>query len=208
MVLTPQQRRQRNRQEVIDTILQVARSIMREHGVAALTLNEVARQMNMRPPSLYEYFPNKMALYDRLFQLGVALYDQQLKALAARFPAPDAAEIEAHINLYIQFAIDQPELFRLLFERHVPGFVPSDNSMAAMQQVVALGMERTALVLTLSSRPEISVQQAQDLVIAVMHGLASQHLANNPDASLGQGRFASLVPIAAAMVKQALGIQS
>lgn len=208
MVLTPQQRRQRNRQEVIDTILQVARSIMREHGVAALTLNEVARQMNMRPPSLYEYFPNKMALYDRLFQVGVALYDQQLKALAARFPAPDAAEIEAHINLYIQFAIDQPELFRLLFERHVPGFVPSEASMAAMQQVVEFGLERTAHVLTLSSRSDISVQQAQDLVIAVMHGLASQHLANNPDMPLGQGRFAGLVPTAATMVKHALGIQS
>lgn len=58
---------------MINTILQVARGIMREHGVAGLTMNEVARQMNMRPPSLYEYFPNKMAIYDRLFQLGVEL---------------------------------------------------------------------------------------------------------------------------------------
>lgn len=207
MILTPQQRRQRNRQEVIDTILQTARGIMREQGVAALTMNEIARQMKMRPPSLYEYFPNKMAIYDRLFQLGAELYEQQMRLIAERYPAANAAELEDQINLYIQFAIDQPELFNLLFERHVPGFVPSESSMAAMYRVVELGTSRTQQILTLGNTSNMSVQQVQDLVIAIMHGLASQHLANNPDMPLGQGRFGSLVPMAAAMLKQALGIK-
>lgn len=207
MVLTPQQRRQRNRQEVINTILQVARGIMREHGVAGLTMNEVARQMNMRPPSLYEYFPNKMAIYDRLFQLGVELFGQQIEAATAPYPVANAAKLEAYINLYIQFAIDHPELFNLLFERHVPGFVPSETSMAAMNKMVERGTAHTQALMARGTAPDVSVQQAQDLIIAIMHGLASQHLANNPDLPLGQGRFGSLVPMVVAMLKQAWSIK-
>lgn len=46
-LLSPQERRQRNRQEVIDAILAAAREIMRRDGVAALNLNEVARLVGM-----------------------------------------------------------------------------------------------------------------------------------------------------------------
>lgn len=202
MVLTPQQRRQRNRQDVIDTILQTARDIMREQGVAALTLNEIARRMKMRPPSLYEYFPNKMAIYDRLFQLGAELFEQKMRVVSERYPVPNAAELEDQINLYIQFAIDHPELFKLLFERHVPGFVPSEASMTAMYKTLELGASRTQHILSLGNPPNLSLQQVQDCIIAIMHGLAALHLANNPDAPLGQGRFGSLVPVFVSMLKQ------
>ena len=50
--LTPAERRQRNRQEMIQAILDVSREVMREEGVAALNLNEVARRLKMKTPSL------------------------------------------------------------------------------------------------------------------------------------------------------------
>ena len=48
-------------------ILAAARAVMREQGVAALSLREVARRVQMQAPSLYAYFPSKMALCDALF---------------------------------------------------------------------------------------------------------------------------------------------
>ncbi len=61
-VLSPRERRQRNREEMVAAILDAARAVMREEGVAALNLHEVARRVGLRTPSLYEYFPGKMAL--------------------------------------------------------------------------------------------------------------------------------------------------
>src|SRR5213080_3996368 len=75
-VLSPRERRQRNREEMMAAILDAARAVMREEGVAALNLHEVARQVGLRTSSLYEYFPGKMALYDALFRLGTRLYAQ------------------------------------------------------------------------------------------------------------------------------------
>ena len=57
--LTPAERRQRNRQEMIQAILDVSREVMREEGVAALNLNEVARRLN-------RYFPDGIqCIHDR-----------------------------------------------------------------------------------------------------------------------------------------------
>src|SRR6476646_8151086 len=63
-------RRTRRRQETIAEILDVAIELMETEGVAALSLSAVARRLGMQPPSLYQYFPSKMAIYDALFQRG------------------------------------------------------------------------------------------------------------------------------------------
>ena len=75
--LSPQERRERNRQEMVTAILAAARAMMREQGVGALSLNEVARLVGLRGPALYEYFPSKTAVYDALFRLGTRLATEE-----------------------------------------------------------------------------------------------------------------------------------
>ncbi len=70
MSTTGLDRRSRRRQQTIDEILDASVALMETEGVAALSLSAVARQVGMQPPSLYQYFPSKMAIYDALFQRG------------------------------------------------------------------------------------------------------------------------------------------
>jgi AcrR family transcriptional regulator len=55
-------RRVQRHNQTIEEILDLAIQVMAEDGVAALSLAEVARRMGMRPPSLYQYFPSKLAV--------------------------------------------------------------------------------------------------------------------------------------------------
>jgi AcrR family transcriptional regulator len=71
-------RRQHNHDLMIQTILDTARAIMRAEGVAALSMQELARRLDMRAPSLYNYFPGKMAVYDALFRLGFTLFGETM----------------------------------------------------------------------------------------------------------------------------------
>src|SRR5260221_89221 len=127
-ILSPQERRQRNREEMRHAILEAARQVMREEGVAALNLQEVARRVGVRAPSLYEYFPGKMALYDALFRMGVRLYTERMNHFTER---TDSFWERAQTGLenYMTFAQEYPELYQLVQERPVPGFVPSEESM-------------------------------------------------------------------------------
>ncbi len=202
-ILSPKERRlrnrERNRDEMKAAILDAARTVMREEGVAALNLQEVARRVGMRAPSLYEYFPGKMAIYDALFRLGVRLYTERLAQLA-KAPASLWQHLRAALEGYLSFAQESPELYQLVFERPVPGFVPSEESLRESRRSLAIGeevlqqdLEQAGIVLSLP------LAQARDLVIAMMHGLAAQHLANEPELPVGSGRFGSLIPAAVAL---------
>ncbi len=75
---TTSPRRQRNRERMIQEILDTAREIMRENGAASLTMNELARRLEIKPPSLYNYFSGLMDIYDALFRLGFSLWGERL----------------------------------------------------------------------------------------------------------------------------------
>lgn len=202
-ILSPQERRQRNRdrnrEEMKAAILDAARGVMREEGVAALNLQEVARRVGVRAPSLYEYFPGKMAIYDALFRMGVRLSAEHSERLAQTSPSL-WEYARASLEQYMTFAQEYPELYQLVFERPVPGFVPSEESMnesrqllGRADQIVEQGLEQRSLV------PGLSPVQARDLFLAMTHGLTALHMANEPELPVGAGRFGSLIPAAMAL---------
>jgi AcrR family transcriptional regulator len=205
-VLSPKERRQRNREEMMKAILEAARAVMREQGVAALNLHEVARRVGLRTQSLYEYFPSKMALYDALYRFGIRLYAAgraQLPPITAE-PASFWEHARGELEHYMTFAQQNPELYQLVFERPVPGFVPSSESLEVGARILADSDQLLAQAL---AQGDLAVgvppETARDLFIAMMHGLTSLHMANEPELPMGQGRFGSLLPAALSLFHKA-----
>lgn len=200
-ILTPAQRRERNRQEMIDGILQVSRDIMREQGAAALNLNEVARRVGVKTPSLYGYFPNKMAIYDAVFKQGMEMFSEKM-TVPKGVTGWDSLQ---HIfQTYMLFAVENPELFQIMFERPVPGFEPSEGSMAFSLESLSRGRREMAEMFSeIGIDPSLPIEQAMDLTIATIHGLTAQHMANEPHLPVGEGRYGSLIPLAVALFKAA-----
>lgn len=177
-------------------ILDAARAIMREEGVAALSLHEVARRIGMKTPSLYTYFDNKNALYDALFALGMKMYREYTNAYLAHTTTIQV-ELEMTLTAYMRFADENPDLYPLLFERPVPGFVPSPDAMADISELVKESKARVQRAIDAGDfETDLSAAQTQDLFLALMHGLTALKRANEPDTPIGQGRFGSLLPAA------------
>ncbi len=198
--LTPAKRRRRNRDEMVAAILDTSREVMREHGVAALNLQEVARRLGIRAPSLYEYFDSKAALYDALFCVGVGLWAEYVDALLAREFRSPWDLLRAMFEAYIEFGDDHPEMYKLIHERHVPGFEPSEASLAESVHLTNQGIEALRPWIekgTMSTG--LSPDDAFDLVIGVMRGLAGAHVADRPGDRAPTARFRRLVPAAVAL---------
>lgn len=194
-------RRQRNYDSMVQTILEIARAIMREEGVAALSMQELARRLDMRAPSLYHYFSGKMDIYDALFRLGFTLYATQMQE-AIQAAQTWQEELRLVFTAYMTFALQNPELYQLCFERPVPGFVPSQESLELSFGLLQANYERAARLVE-SIHTDLAPPQVVDLVIAMMHGLTALHLANEPHLPLGQGRFGSLIPAALSVLEKA-----
>ena len=166
----------------------------RRLGLAGLSLRELAAAVGMTAPSLYSYFSSKNDIYDAMYRQGYEAFGAHM---AAHTPdTDDLAELgTASAYAFMDFATADPARFQLLFLRTVPGFEPSpeswDVALAVHRQGARAFVDRGLL------DPD-----GLDLWTAVLTGLASQQLSNDP----GGTRWRELVPRAvAALVADAAG---
>ena len=152
-------------------ILEAAWAIARAEGLTALTLRDVAQRVGMRAPSLYVYFDSKHAIYDAMFADGYRQFAEMSNAI----PEQDdlRAELRDSIKSFLAFSTEDPARHQLMFQRWIPGFEPSPEAYAVSVEV----MERTV---DRFMRGGVADPAAIDLWTALVAGLASQQLANDP----------------------------
>ncbi len=191
-ILTRRQRQRRQHEEVVEEILAIARRMMQAEGVAALNFNAIARQLGMQPPSLYTYFASKEAIYDELFRRGYLTFGQRMNQRPAATGSP-VEQLRSAFLAYMEFGYENRDLFELMFQRPVPGFTPSAESMAvSLGQLAEAQRQLGAALAQAGVTLPVSLEEAGDLVIAMMYGVTAMHLANNPELPVGEGRFGRL----------------
>ncbi len=199
----PLTRRQQVHLETIEKILTISREEMRKNGVAALSLGVVAKRLGMRTPSLYTYFDSKNAIYDELFRRGFLEFGRWIDER----PFQDGSlrdNLQSAMATYMRFAQENPDLYQLMFQRPVPEFIPSEASMAV--SLARLDEVRTQFSIMFTSgelTTSLPFEEARDLFIAMQHGLTELHLANDPEMTVGNGRFGKLIPQAVQMILDA-----
>jgi AcrR family transcriptional regulator len=155
--------------EIVDAAWRLAR----ERGLAGWALRDVAEAVGMRAPSLYVYFDSKNALYDAMF---ADAYEQLLARVDAderiRNDSP-VVVLRASAELFVDFCVENPPGYQLLFLRTLPGFEPSESSYALARGA----LDRTAAVL---ARAGAGSPEQVDLWTALTSGLANQQVSNDP----------------------------
>jgi AcrR family transcriptional regulator len=144
--------------------------LAREHGLAGLSLRDLARRLGMATPSLYSYFDSKHALYDAMFADGYRAF------LAMDPPAegPDLRTVlRSGAEKYVRFAVEDPVRYLLLNQRSIPGFEPSPGAYALAEEAYERLAEPLRAIADAS-------QEDLDLTGAVIAGLVSQQLSNEP----------------------------
>jgi AcrR family transcriptional regulator len=156
-----------------ERILTAAWGLARESGLGGFSLRELAAQVGMRAPSLYEYFDGKDAIYDAMFAQG----NRQL--LAAMDELPDVDRVGRRVALiaaargFLTFAVGDPVRFQLLFQRAIAGWEPSPEAYAPAVEV----LERTERFLAECGAAD---RRSLDLWTALVSGMAHQQVANDP----------------------------
>src|SRR5918997_1785550 len=187
-------RRLKRRQETMAEILAIAVELMAADGVAALSLSDVARRLGIQPPSLFKYFPSKLALYDALFAQAardvLAVFRESVAAAPPGIPA-----LRAGVAAMGRWGLANQPLAQLLFWRPVPRFIPSGDAFQPSVELVEeiRGVLRAAVAAG-QLRPEAAGEQGQAMLSALIAGAMTQQLANEPAADLDTGRFTALLP--------------
>jgi AcrR family transcriptional regulator len=164
-------RRAERREATRGEILEAAKELMREHGVAGLSLRDLGQKVGMRAQSLYSYFDSKDAIYDALYAEGFREFRERSDRVK---PTGDArADFRSGARRFVDFCLEDPARYQLLFQRTIPGFEPSPEAYAP--SVEGLELTRQALIAAGGTDP-----RDLDLFTAITSGLVDQQISNDP----------------------------
>lgn len=103
-------------------IARVARELLEEQGVEALSMRNIAARLGIRAASLYEHFADKRAVENAIIAAG--LYEQGDFIAAAVDADPDEPVIPIIFRAFIEWARAHPQLYKLLMSRDLDRDAP------------------------------------------------------------------------------------
>lgn len=114
-----EQRRERDRQEMRDTILRAAMKLFLEESFEKTTMRRIAEAIDYTPGTLYWYFKDKdeivFALHQRGFEM---LFARQQPTMAIADPVERLRQLA---EIYIDFALENPQYYDLMFINSATG---------------------------------------------------------------------------------------
>jgi AcrR family transcriptional regulator len=155
-------------------LVRAALDLLEEGGSADLSLRAVARRAGVAASAPYRHYADRDALLSAVAAVG---YQELAGQLAAAHPSPSTPDDLAAVAVaYVQFALQRPALFRVMFGE------PCDRDSA----------ERVAATAAISAYVGAIVQRAfpgadpealSTAIWALVHGLAFLHLDGKLDNS-------------------------
>jgi AcrR family transcriptional regulator len=107
-------RRERQKREVRQGILDAARAIAARDGWQAVTVRRLAEQVEYSPPIIYQHFASKEAVLLELVREGFRTLRSSLDAAGAAADRPEDALL-GMAHAYWAFAWDSPDLYQVMY---------------------------------------------------------------------------------------------
>jgi AcrR family transcriptional regulator len=169
-------RREREKAETRQRILESARELFSRDGYAQTSMRRIADSIGYTATAIYHHFKDKDALLNELCLLDFRSLSDALRRMD-EIPDP-ITRLRLMGQNYVKFALAHPQQFRFMFmvERPIPGpdqvtIDPSEDGYAFLltnlQECIDAGLFRPEF-----TDPEMLAQ----LVWSAVHGLAAIHL--------------------------------
>jgi len=172
--------RDARRRSARDAIVDAAWDLVRDEGLAALSLRDLAKRAGITTPTIYAYLDSKNAIYDAMFgRAATEFADRMTEPYDTEDPR---AVLAGGVHRFVDFCTSDVARYQLLFQRTIPGFEPTPEAFAPAVRALEAVRERLAL-------NGVTDQRHIDMWTALTTGVVDQQISNDP----GGDRWARLV---------------
>ena len=165
-----------------------AERLLREGGVVALSVRGVAEAAQETTRAVYSVFGSKEEMVRALYRRG----QENFLALTRGVPEHDDPFenlLALTIHGFRAFARREPHLYRLIFERPLPGFTPSAEDRLGLRQALAALGARTGRVAAAGLAGGRDPMRLAVEWTLVAQGLVSAELNASPPEAQDEGVF-------------------
>jgi len=107
------ERKERHKEDLKDRILQAAKKLFVKEGYEATSIRKIAAEIEFSPTTIYLYYKDKTDIAYALHQEGFNLLRERLGSLV--YVDQPFERLKAMGRAYIQFAVDHPDFYELMF---------------------------------------------------------------------------------------------
>jgi AcrR family transcriptional regulator len=169
----PLDRRGARREETKAEIIAAAWNLVRENGLAGLSMRELGERVGMKAQSIYSYFGSKHDIYDAMFHEGYRAFAAEISESDDHAALTPGERAQRAARQFFEFCTSDPVRYQLLFQRTIPDFVPSAESYQVALDVYQAMVDQTASF-------GVVDPQSVDLWTAMLTGLTDQQISNDP----------------------------
>lgn len=178
------ERREREREEVRTLILDTAREMFAAEGYDAVTMRRIAERIEYSPTAIYFHFKDKDALIRELCDHDFLELAQKFGSIA-RIADP-IEKLRRAGQLYVQFGLEKPNHYRVMFMTTHPEMDPADSAVkqgnpeedayAFLKSIVVEAIDQKLF------RKEFhDAELVSQTIWAAVHGVISLHIAKASD---------------------------
>lgn len=103
--------------ELRQALIDAARRLVGERGADGFSLADACRLAGVSTAAPYRHFADKQAIVDEVVAQGFRDMTDRSRAAVAPFPPGAPERIQAVGQVYFDFAVQEPALFRLMFSQ-------------------------------------------------------------------------------------------
>ncbi len=163
------------RQDIRDQAL----SLFERNGYRAVSLRQIATAMGWSAAALYRYFGSKEEILSSIRAQGFSRLREILSRAKDGAPGP-AAALRAMMRAYFEFAIAEPESFRVLYELD-QGEIAASPEVRRERDAAFAVLHELATEAAAAGELEGDPNLATHLIWALCHGVVTLELAHQLD---------------------------
>ena len=169
-------------EKVRQRILEAALDIIVEKGFDALTMRALGKGIGMTAPNIYNYFPNKDALYISIMIKGFEMLSRDLKKA---YHSSDSKMVRARamVRAYLNFGLTRPRYYDIMFTLATPKYndyvgTPHEK-LSEMEYRISMDIAHLALLAVtdiLGDKVDKDTLQRRVIQLwSLLHGMISLH---------------------------------
>lgn len=162
--------KQQRSQQTVQDVVEAAARILKQHGYRAATTNRIAETAGVSVGTLYEYFPNKEAIFDMLIKQEIDVFSLTVRNAGIDLEAPLRDTIRRLVLLGMTAMHRGPDFIRSLEE--VPGAVFRRHMGLARDAVI--GVVRGILEVHQDELRVVDLDLAAFMVVAAAEGIGAK----------------------------------
>ncbi len=115
-------------------LMEASLKLLKEEGYQALSLRKVAKLAGVSQSAPYRHYPDLESLLAEIATEGFKLLAEQLKKLRTQFPNRSLLQFRESGIRYVEFALKNPDLFKIMYGNQIQDHSKYDTLIAAEEE--------------------------------------------------------------------------